>query len=212
MTRLTYTKKLPIFALLLWFSLAAVPGRSQELLARPLDIGELTQAAGTIVHGRIVAVQQGTHPDYPNVAVVNVTVQVLRNIRGADAQQITFRQWVQPIRQLGVAKAPARKMRVAAGYTVGQDLVLFLYPPSRYGLTSPVGADQGKFAVLRDASGTHVRNNAGNAVVFGDLQTSARRLGVQVTQSDLTAVKKPAMDLDSFLSLVSRLARSGVAR
>jgi hypothetical protein len=212
MTRLRLLKSLSVFALLLCFFLAAVPGHSQELLARPLDIGELTQSAGTIVHGRIVAVQQGTHPDFPNVAVVNVTVQVLRNIRGAAAQQITFRQWVQPIRQLGVAKAPARKMRAAAGYTVGQELVLFLYPQSRYGLTSPVGADQGKFAVLHDASGTHVRNNVGNTVVFGDLQGAARRLGVPVTQSDLAAAKKPAMDLDSFLSLVSRLAQSGVAR
>jgi hypothetical protein len=182
------------------------------LLARPLDITELTQSAGTIVHGRVMAVQQGTHPDFPNVAVVNVTVQVFRNIRGAAGQQITFRQWVQPVRQLGVANAPARKLRVAAGYTVGQELVLFLYPNSRYGLTSPVGADQGRFAVLRDASGAHVRNSAGNAVVFGNLQANARRIGVQVSQAEVNATAKPAMDLDSFLSLVNRFAQTGAAR
>lgn len=206
-------RRLPFFALLLACAFTATSSRAQELLSRPLDIGELTQSAGTIIHGRVVRVQQGSHPDYPNVAVVNVTVDVLRNVRGAATSQISFRQWVQPIRRLGVAVAPARKVRALAGYSVGEEVVLFLYPNSRYGLTSPVGAEQGKFSVVHSSAGVQVRNTLGNAALFSNVQATAQRAGVKLSQAELAATAKPnAIDLTAFLNLVSRFAQAGGAQ
>jgi hypothetical protein len=70
---------------------------------------------------------------------VRVTVQVEQGVRGArSGRSVTFSEWA------GLWSTGDR-------YRVGERLVLFLYPPSAIGLTSPVGGSAGRLAV--DKSG-----------------------------------------------------------
>lgn len=69
------------------------------------------------------------------VETIQIRFQVDRAVQGARAgQPITIREWA------GLWAAGER-------YRVGERVMLFLYPPSKLGLTSPVGGGQGRFAV-----------------------------------------------------------------
>ena len=72
------------------------------------------------------------------VESVQVTFQVEQAVRGARiGQTLTIREWA------GLWSSGER-------YHVGERLMLFLYAPSKIGLTSPVGGPAGRFAVDRD--------------------------------------------------------------
>ncbi len=61
-----------------------------------------------------------------------------------------------------------------AGYRKGQELLLLMNGSSRYGLTSPVGLEQGRFRIQRDRSGREVATNgAGNLRLFERLRDAA---------------------------------------
>jgi hypothetical protein len=71
-----------------------------------------------------------------------ITFKVDRSLRGTTAgQSLTIHEWV------GLWDRGER-------YRVGEHVFLFLYPPSRLGLTSPVAAGMGRFAV--DSNGNVV--------------------------------------------------------
>lgn len=70
-----------------------------------------------------------------------VRFQVKQGVRGVgEASTFVLREWA----GLWTAGRPPR-------YWVGERVVLFLYPPSRAGLTSPVGGTKGKLPVVADA-------------------------------------------------------------
>ncbi len=91
------------------------------------------------------------------LVVVEYTFEVLEGMKGTEAgERITFRQ-VTGSRgaQRGIAGLPS--------YKVGEDMVLFLHPDSRLGLTSPVGMTQGVFRVRRSEDGQlRVANSLSN--------------------------------------------------
>jgi hypothetical protein len=102
---------------------------------------------------------------------------------------------------------PAGKYSTAE-YQVGQELVLFLYPESQYGLTSPVGAGQGRFRVLRDASGgALIVNEAGNRGLFENVAASAKQSGVTLSGAEQRMLARPGpVELSTFLGLAKRFA------
>ena len=101
------------------------------------------QSAGTILRGHVVSAVIEPHPKYSNLKTVVVTISVQRVLKGEAADTYTFRQFVWD----------ARDAADMAGYRKAGELLLFLNPVSAYGLTSPVGLDQGRFRVVRDAKG-----------------------------------------------------------
>jgi len=110
----------------------------------PVGLDQLTQRAQTIVRGSAVSAVVEPHPQFKNLLTVVVSVRVDQTLKGAPQKTLTFRQYIWDQRdRLG-----------AAGYRKGEELILLLGPVSQYGLTSPVGLEQGRFRVLRDAKGT----------------------------------------------------------
>jgi|SRR5437588_3824617 len=128
--------------LLLLVSLSsALPGqemRTGELRYAP-GLRIVTRAAGTIFGGTVTSVRRTTATKPNEVETMEITFRVERGIRGAQrGQSLTIREWA------GLWAAGER-------YQTGERVFLFLYPPSRLGLTSPVGGWQGRFAM--DAQG-----------------------------------------------------------
>jgi hypothetical protein len=100
----------------------------------------LVQRAGYIFSGTVKAVERIAPRTSDSVGVMRITFQVEQGIRGArTGQLLTIREWA------GLWEDGER-------YRPGQRVMLFLYPPSKLGLTSPVGGEAGRFPVDRDGN------------------------------------------------------------
>jgi len=96
---------------------------------------QLVQASGIIFSGRVTFVGHGAPFSGPNHSCTTVTFQVEHATRGASAgQNLTIHEWS------GLWGRGER-------YRLGERVLLFLYAPSKLGLTSPVGGTMGKYAL-----------------------------------------------------------------
>jgi hypothetical protein len=147
-------------------NLASPDGLSPELSARipfsglprpqpfapTFGLPQLSQAAGTIFSGQVISVTRAPAPQHTAVEAIAIRFHVENSIRGAiPGQDLTIYQW------MGLWSGGQR-------YRIGERLLVFLYPPSKLGLTSIVGGSLGRFAV--DSSGR---------VLLSDQQLSAFR-------------------------------------
>ncbi len=102
----------------------------------PVRIGlpQITRAAGTIFSGSVTAIAS-VPSSSSQVEAVSISFHVDRAIRGVTpGQNLTIFQWI------GLWSGGQR-------YRVGEHVVLFLYPPSKLGLTSCVGGPLGRFSI-----------------------------------------------------------------
>jgi hypothetical protein len=129
--------------------------------------------AGYIFAGKVLAIHYEPVTASGQVPTVRITFQVQDGIRGARAgESVTIREWA------GLWNAGER-------YRVGERVVLFLYPPSKLGLTSPVGAALGRFAI--DQSG-HVMMDNRQASMIGGLEPGMPILRGRIRLRDFTRV------------------------
>lgn len=118
----------------------------------PLTFQQLILNAGYVFEGTVVSVQE-PQSAAGEAKAIQISFRVVRGVRGVQAGQIfTIREW-------------AGLWNVGERYRPGQKVVLFLYRPSRLGLTSPVGGPLGRFGV--DATGQIMLNEAQNALFSG---------------------------------------------
>jgi hypothetical protein len=95
----------------------------------------MVRAAGTIFSGTVTAIARHPATGHQLVETVAVTFHVERAIRGTTpGQELTISQWI------GLWSSGQR-------YRVGERVLLFLYPPSKLGLTSCVAALMGRFSI-----------------------------------------------------------------
>ena len=93
-----------------------------------IDLSVIADRAGIIFRGTVVSVTAEAPRAPGEVASTRILFHVEDAIRGArDGEMLTIRQW---------NVAPDE-------YRPGEALVLFLYPPSELGLTSPVAGKDG---------------------------------------------------------------------
>jgi len=96
---------------------------------------QLVRAAGIIFSGRVASIGRSASSSRPDSASTVVTFQVEHAIRGAlPGQKLTMHEWA-GLRQRGER------------YRVGERVLLFLYSPSKLGLSSPVAGAMGRFAM-----------------------------------------------------------------
>jgi hypothetical protein len=110
------------------------------LPARPVPPGtigfiQIVHAAGTIFSGTVTAIARHPATRGQGIETVAITFHVEQAIRGATpGQDLTISQW------MGLWSGGQR-------YRVGERVLLFLYPPSKLGLTSCVAAPIGRFGI-----------------------------------------------------------------
>ncbi len=136
------------------FLLLAHAARSQSsATVAQADLNYLVENAQTIVRGNVVSTVLEPHPQFENLQTVVVTIAVAKTFKGQAVATLTFRQYVWNVKDV----------TGASGYHKSQELLLFLNPTSVYGLTSPVGMEQGHFRVLHDKQGNrYAMNGRGN--------------------------------------------------
>jgi len=143
MVRLGRRFPLLLLALLL---VGAVCAHASQL--RRLNLEDLTRRADRVFSGRCIDVRVGVDPDLGREATW-ITFAVGRAAKGTLPGRLT-------IKLLGDQNAggPDRdRIEGLPRFRKGEQVVLFLYPDSEVGLTSPVGFGQGKFSLIPDPKG-----------------------------------------------------------
>lgn len=112
-----------------------VPARWAHTRTAKFGFRELARAAGTIFCGTVTSIARRPATASQAIETVAITFHVERAIRGAIPNgEVTIQQWI------GVWSGGQR-------YRVGERVLLFLYPPSKLGLTSSVGGPLGRFSI-----------------------------------------------------------------
>ena len=131
---------------------------AQAVMVLPLNVTQMTQQAGQIFMGRCT--KSEILLDENNIPSTQVRFLVISGFKGVvDGEEVGIKQFgvtKQPLRVVEGESVivPAKSMAVASqNYEVGQEYLLFFYPESSLGFTSPVGAGQGKFQILVDSHG-----------------------------------------------------------
>jgi hypothetical protein len=100
-----------------------------------INLEQMTRAAGMIFSGQVTGVVRHPGSNAHPLETVSITFHVEQSIRGASpGSDLTITQW------MGVWSAGQR-------YRVGERAFLFLYPPSKLGLTSCVNGPFGRFQI-----------------------------------------------------------------
>lgn len=100
----------------------------------------LTQAAGIIFRGTVTSVERIAPTRQNQLETMQICFHVAENLRGTKTGSVLcIREWA------GLWTSRDR-------YHPGEHVALLLYPPSRLGLTSPVGGNEGRFAVADSRS------------------------------------------------------------
>lgn len=114
----------------------------------------MTRQSGYIFAGTVAGVERIAPQSSNGLATVQVSFRVDQAIRGVRTGQVlVVREWA------GLWENGSR-------YRVGERLLLFLYRPSKLGLTSPVAGGLGRFAM--DSNGQVVLEEARHAAVLRD--------------------------------------------
>jgi hypothetical protein len=168
-------RTISILLTLLSCLLSFAAARAQEgAIVRPENLAQMTDEAATILRGKVISVRIEPHPQLTNLQTVLVTLEVDQVLKGQPAQTFTFRQYTWDFH------AGARQ----TGYAAGQDLLLLMTKPSEYGLSSPVGLEQGRFQIRSDSQGRMVAiNGHGNAGLFSNMTADAQKRGIALSRS-----------------------------
>jgi len=97
------------------------------------NVPKLTKSSGYIFAGTVKSVERVAARSQLSTPVMRITFQVQRGMLGVSTgKTLTINEW-------------AGLWQTGERYRVGEQVLLFLYPPSKLGLTSPVGGWSGHF-------------------------------------------------------------------
>ena len=112
----------------------SIPATAQSFSSAP-SLRQLKRSSGYIFAGKVSAIERVAARTTPDVATVKITFQIEQGIRGVHrGQTLVIREWG------GLWEQGER-------YHPGERVLLFLYRPSKLGLTSPVAGASGRFPV-----------------------------------------------------------------
>lgn len=142
------------------------PAERIPVVRGTIGFPQIISAAGIIFSGRVTFVGRAdghtTSSSGGIAASTAVTFQVDHALRGTiTGQSLTIREWS------GLWTGKER-------YRVGERVLLFLYPPSKLGFTSPVAGAVGRFAI--DPQGRIAMNSQNVAALAADPVLGGRKV------------------------------------
>jgi hypothetical protein len=102
---------------------------------QPITPRQMIRDSATIFAGTVLSVEHPSQPSDREGGITRIRFRVQNAIRGVRAGQVI------EIREWGALWNSGER------YTRGENVVLFLYPASKLGLTSPVAGSAGRFRV-----------------------------------------------------------------
>jgi len=131
----------------------------------PLNLEDLVRDAGVIVSATVVNIETGRDAQTGSLSTW-ITLDVHENFFGANGKQITFKQYG------GRADDEVFYPMDIPQYKKDEQVVLFLAKPSKIGMQSPIGMQQGKFIAQGSFSDSNVnvKNPKMNPSLFEKVQ------------------------------------------
>ena len=188
--RLDYKRPI-LFVIAMLLALAAShEGQAQRgAMTLPRNLSDLASLSDRVIQGKVMSARVEPHPEYRNLQTLLITLQVEDVLKGDNIKTLTFRQFIWDMRDISDL----------AGYRVGDEVLLFLNRITPIGLTSPVGLEQGRFRVVRDARGQFVAiNGNGNADLLKGIIESGSLNPAKLTansRSEVATFKHGAISL-----------------
>ncbi|MGQ0383163.1 MAG: hypothetical protein ACT4UP_00550 [Gammaproteobacteria bacterium] len=163
-------------ALLAALAMPWLAGAQEVALTVPRNLRQLTDRAAFIVRGNVASAHVEMHPELKGLHTIVVTLRVKETLKGPVQREFTFRQYAWDLRSR-MGETSWRK---------GDDVLLLMIEPSRYGLSSPAGMGQGRFLITRDASGREIAvNGAGNARLFDGMAAAGAAKAAPVSAESM---------------------------
>ncbi len=125
---------LPTAAILIYVSALTTTAQ-----VRQVDLSEMVEASGMIFSGQVLSVE-GTTDERGDI-VTRTTFRIEQPVRGVMPGTVTITQYG------GVTESGSMVLAHMRYFTEGERVMVFLYPPSELGLTSPIGMNQGAFTI-----------------------------------------------------------------
>lgn len=187
-------KILTLLVVFLW----GISGILHATVVLPLSLQTMADESERIFLGKVLAVESDL--DEHHIPASLIRFQVLEGIKGTvSGEQVLIKQFAgtarPALRDGSMLLTPKSLRQSAHSFVVGAEVVVFLYPESRLGFTSPVGYGQGCFEVT-DIAGTKTVSNGWHNHFL------------QIPTSRLHALSLPAtgsLELNSFLQVVREL-------
>lgn len=154
MKRRRFCALIPLSLVLVVMQLAFTAHAQNVAVSSARTLEQLTAQANAIVLGRVISSRIEPHPKYPHIQTAVITLRVHEAFKGKAAETYSFRQYVWDLRDRATA----------AGYSRGQEVLLFMNAENQHGLSSPAGMEQGRFAIVQDSSGNAMAVNGRNNV------------------------------------------------
>lgn len=170
-------------SLLAFLILFSFPAHGQEPSPLPSpSLDEMVVHADRIVQAQVVSTHVEPHPRFHHLNTVVVTLRVEDTLKGKPATTLQFRQYLSG---WGRGEEVAR-------YENGEDILLLLHPDSRYGLTSPVGLDAGRFRLQQQDGQTVATNGRDNVGLFRSTAQQAQKEGIALPQRAVSMMRTTA--------------------
>lgn len=181
----------------------------QGMTVLALNLEQMTRQADRIFVGHCLGLE--TSLDEHGYPATYVRFEVTEAVKGVDAgETLLIKQFGTDhltFRASGGEKVlvPLKSLALSPkSYSAGSEYLLFLYPDSSLGFTSPVGGGQGRFDVLPEA-GAH-----GERLVRNALGTQTLRLRQKTIVMRADSLESPDFPLDEVIRQARRsLRRSG---
>lgn len=139
-----------------------------------LNLEQLVAASGFIFSGSVE--KTWSERDAATGFIVTYsTIAIAESVRGVNTSRFTFKQYGGSYKGQNVFVADM------SYFTVGEEVVAFLYPLSKLGLTSPVGVAEGKWTIQRN-SATGEKFVAGNLIATKLLAPAAPPARIEYSQ------------------------------
>ena len=163
--------------------LVTLPATARASRVRDLSLTEMAEKAGSIFSGRVSSAVPATVRGLP---VTRVTFEVGDDVKGTSGESIT-------LTLLGGDRPHGLPYRVPGlpQFRAGEEWVLLAYPPSKAGLTSPVGLFQGAFRVRTGAAGDRTVAIPGSRRALMDDLRQAGLMGATARAGAGTTVPYP---------------------
>ena len=131
-----------VFSMALLFVLS-LPEQGAAMRVKLLTLEQIVERAETIFVGRCLTSTAQDDPETGKTVTI-IKFEVVEALKGNLGATHTLKQYG------GMREHRLHRIAGIPTYTPGEEVILFLYAESEYGLTVPVGMSQGKFTFIRD--------------------------------------------------------------
>jgi hypothetical protein len=161
--------------------------------SRALNLAQLSDTAGVIVVGKILSVERTIDRD-TRLPVKVIKLEVRERLKGEGDSPFNFKQLDDH----------------TIGYTEGEEVLLFLYPTSKLGLTSAVGVEQGTFRMKLNNGVRYLTNRLNNRGLLKDVG-AAGAANIQDVEAAKAQTPQGAIQEDRLLDLTRQAVRAAAS-